>query len=57
MNDVVIRDSKGSCPYCNGMITPIIRYVSYRCIDCKTVFKPVDKGYSENGVIVEKVCD
>jgi uncharacterized Zn finger protein len=55
MEEVIIRDSKGSCPICSGMMGPIVHMVSYRCIDCGTVFNAIENGYAENGVIVKAV--
>lgn len=56
LQEVIIRDSRGSCPKCSGMFATMAGNSVYRCIDCKTVFEAVKKGYAEHGVVVrEKV--
>lgn len=56
LQEVIIRDSRGSCPKCSGMLGTVIGNSIYKCIDCKTVFEAVEKGYAEHGVILrEKV--
>lgn len=56
LQEVMIRDSRGSCPKCSGMLGTVISNSIYKCIDCKTVFEVVEKGYTEHGVILrEKV--
>lgn len=56
--EVIIRDSKGSCPKCSGMLATVISNSAYRCIDCKSIFEAVEKGYAEHGIVIrEKVID
>lgn len=56
LQEVIIRDSRASCPKCSGMLGTVIGNSIYKCIDCKTVFEAVEKGYAEHGVILtEKV--
>jgi uncharacterized Zn finger protein len=55
MEEVIIRDSRGSCPKCSGMIRSIIPMIIYQCNDCGTVFRALEDGYAENGVIVKAV--
>jgi uncharacterized Zn finger protein len=57
MVEVIIRDSRGSCPKCSGMLKTDIPMVSYRCIDCGKVFFAVSGGYAENGVIIKEMND
>jgi DNA-directed RNA polymerase subunit RPC12/RpoP len=59
MVEVIIRDSRGLCPKCSGMMGAILPMVSYQCIDCGAVFTAIGNGYSENGVLVreEAECD
>lgn len=54
LQEVIIRDSRGSCPKCSGMLGAVIGNSIYKCIDCKTVFEAVEKGYAEHGVIVRE---
>lgn len=54
MQEVIIRDSRGVCPYCSGLLTVITHGISYRCIDCKTIFTAIGKGYSEYSVVMRK---
>lgn len=53
MQEVTIRDSRGICPYCSGLLTVITHGISYRCIDCGTIFTAIDKGYAENSIVME----
>lgn len=56
LQEVIIRDSRGSCPKCSGMLATVVGNSVYKCIDCKAVFEAVEKGYTEHGVVVrEKV--
>jgi len=58
LQEVIIRDSRGSCPKCSGMLSTVIGNSVYKCIDCKTVFEAVEKGYAEHGVVLrEKVSE
>ena len=45
------------CPVCAGLLDKIMNDtgVSYSCVDCYSVFKPVDSGQAENELICEKV--
>lgn len=57
MEELIIRDSRGVCPKCSGMITSLMPAVSYRCIDCKAIFIAIGKGYTENAVIVKEKAE
>lgn len=48
------RDNRAVCPICSGLI--IARQNYYFCIDCKSTYIGIDRGYTEDEVIVERVC-
>lgn len=52
--DVVIRDSRGSCPKCNGLLIKK-GATTFQCADCKETYKAMNKGYAEASVILVEV--
>lgn len=51
--DVVIRDSRGSCPVCSGLLIKRGETV-FKCVDCKKEYKAMNKGYAEASVILRR---
>ena len=56
LQEVIIRDSRDSCPRCRGMLGTMIGNLAYRCIDCKSIFEAVEKGYAEHGFSEVIIC-
>lgn len=52
--EIIIRDSRAVCPKCSGLVTTIVPHVVYKCIDCNTIYEPLEKGYCEEGVVVKE---
>lgn len=56
LQEVIIRDSRDSCPKCSGMLGTMIGNPTYRCIDCKSIFEAVEKGHAEHGFSEVIIC-
>lgn len=52
---IYLFERKAVCPNCSGMLMAIGEALRYRCIDCKSAFKIVDMGLTENEVVCEQI--
>lgn len=43
------------CPKCSGRLVDTCMGLTFRCIDCKSVFRCKEEGYAEREMIVEDV--
>lgn len=52
--EIIIRDDSGACPACQGMLRPIRLHSVYKCVDCQSIYRAIEDGYDEYGVIMAK---
>lgn len=48
-------ERKAICPKCSGMLAATGEDLRYWCIDCKSAFKVVEEGLTDNEAVCEQI--